>query len=160
MVSKFVRHRLSLSCSCLGASAKVSTTWLTTWCTFLAIIVVHLGSFVDATLVVMATLCSINWLTARFLAAVRNTMFSMVTFVLESRRSTSELLVLKPITSQCSAKATWQTAKDALSGTLSLTLSQCYLAIVSFFNLKMSNVEMKGHNNGVALSAIMEFFKP
>jgi len=28
-----------------------------------------------------------------------------------------------------------------------------------FFNVKMSNTTVKGHNNGVALSTIVEFFK-
>jgi cellulose synthase/poly-beta-1,6-N-acetylglucosamine synthase-like glycosyltransferase len=50
LVSKLVRRRLSLCSSYLGVSAKVSTAQLTTWHTFLAIIVVHLGSFVDVAL--------------------------------------------------------------------------------------------------------------
>jgi hypothetical protein len=51
LVSEFVRRRLSLCSSYLGVSAKVSTAQLTTWYTFLAITVVHLGSFVEVALV-------------------------------------------------------------------------------------------------------------
>ncbi len=54
---KPMKHRLNLRSSYLGASTRVSraqlTTWLTTWRTFLAITVVHLGSSVDIALVVI-----------------------------------------------------------------------------------------------------------
>jgi hypothetical protein len=54
LTSKAVRRRLSLHSSYLGASAKVSIARLTTWHTFLAITRVHLGSSVDAALVMIA----------------------------------------------------------------------------------------------------------
>jgi len=62
LASKPVRRRLSLHSSYLSASTNVSTARLTTWRTFLAIIVVHLGSSVDVALVVIAVvaLCSIS----------------------------------------------------------------------------------------------------
>ncbi len=58
LASKLVRRKLSLRSSYLGASANVSTARLTTWCTFLAIIMVHLGSSADVALVVIAVAAS------------------------------------------------------------------------------------------------------
>jgi hypothetical protein len=84
-------------------------------------------------------------------------MFSMATSILDNRASIGELSVLRPIMNQCPTKR--RIAKDALFGTLNLALSQCYFA-VSFFNTKMSDATMKGHNSNAALSAIVEFFKP
>jgi hypothetical protein len=58
LASKPMRQRLSLWSSYLGVSARVSTTRLTTWRTFLAISVVHLGSSADVALVVIAAVPS------------------------------------------------------------------------------------------------------
>ncbi len=62
LTSKPVKCRLSLCSSCLGASTRVSIAWLTTWGTFLAITVVHLGSCANVALAVIAIAasCSIN----------------------------------------------------------------------------------------------------
>jgi hypothetical protein len=38
---------------------------------------------------------------------MRDTMFSMATSILDSRASTSELSILRLMTSQCPARATW-----------------------------------------------------
>jgi hypothetical protein len=45
----------------------------------------------------------------------------------------------------------------ALFGTLNPTLMQCVLAM-SFFNMKMSDATVKGHNNGAVASAITNFY--
>jgi len=72
---------------------------------------VHLGSSADVALVVTVTVTvasrSISWLTARLLAVVKDAMFSMAASILDSRVSTGELLVLKPMTNQCLVRATW-----------------------------------------------------
>ncbi len=62
LASKPMRRKLSLCSSCLGTSVRVSIAQLTTWFTFLVIIVVHLGSFANVILIVtvIAALCSIN----------------------------------------------------------------------------------------------------
>jgi hypothetical protein len=41
---------------------------------------------------------------------------------------------------------------------LTPTLLQCVLAL-SFFNVKMFDATVKGHNSGAAASAIVKFFK-
>jgi len=45
LASKPMKHRLNLHYFWLGTSTKVSIARLTTWCTFLAITMVHLGFF-------------------------------------------------------------------------------------------------------------------
>ncbi len=50
---KPVKQKLSLRSSCLGTSARVSTSRLTTWHMFLAIIMVHLGSSANETLIMI-----------------------------------------------------------------------------------------------------------
>ncbi|CAM6021017.1 unnamed protein product [Sphagnum balticum] len=50
MASKPMRRKLSLRFPCLGASARVYTTQLTKWHTFLAINVVHFGSYANVAL--------------------------------------------------------------------------------------------------------------
>jgi hypothetical protein len=86
LASKLVRRRLSLRSSYLGGLAKVSTTQLTTWRTFLATTVVHLGSYADVALVVVVAVASrfISLLTARLLAAMKDAMFSMAASILDS----------------------------------------------------------------------------
>jgi len=100
--SKPMRRRLSLCSFCLNMSARVFTTWLTTWRTFLAITVVHLGFSANVALAVMAvvTSCSISWLIVRLLMVAKDAMFLMVASILDSSVSTGELLVLRPMTSQ------------------------------------------------------------
>ncbi len=109
LASKLMRGRLSLRSSCLGASARVSIVWLTTWRTFLAIIVVHLGCFVDVVLAVTSLIAShsINCFIARLLSVARNIMFLMATFILDNRISTNELLLSTPMTSQCLMTVAW-----------------------------------------------------
>ncbi len=96
---KPMRRRLNLCSSSLGVSTRVSTAWLTTWCTFLAIIVVHLGSSADANLAVtiVTILHSISWLTARLPLAARDAMFLMATSMSDNCTSTCELFVLRPM---------------------------------------------------------------
>ncbi len=76
---------------------------------FLAITMVHLDSFTYATLAVRITtaLRSISWLIVRLPTAAKDAMFLIVVSILNSHASTGELSVLKPITSQCSAKVAW-----------------------------------------------------
>ncbi len=109
LASKPVKRKLSLCSSYLGVSARASTTRLTTWRMFLAITVVHLGSSAEVALDVIATAASrsISWLIARLPTASRDTMFLMAASILKSHASTGELSILRPMTSQCLAKATW-----------------------------------------------------
>ncbi len=109
LASKPVRCNLNLHSSYLGASARVSTSRLTMWRTFLAITMVHVGSSTDTTLVVTtaAASCSISWLTAMLAVVARDVMCSMAASILESHVSTCELLVLKPMSNRCPAMAAW-----------------------------------------------------
>jgi len=107
LASKPVKRKLNLHSPCLGMSTRVSTAHLTTQRTFLAITVVHLGSSINVALVVIiiTTLCSISWLTARLPAILKEVMFSMAASILDNCASTNELLVVRPMTSQCLARA-------------------------------------------------------
>ncbi len=109
LASKLVKRKLSLCSSCLGASAKVFTGRLTTWRTFLAITMVHLGSSKDLALIMATavTSCSISWLTVKLLAIAKDTMFSMAASILDSHMSIGELSVLRPMTNQYLANTAW-----------------------------------------------------